>query len=313
MAGLRLTLPTTFSDATLPVVHDDLAVPPAVTTGVLGLWEMNHGARPAASGAASGLVIPNVAFKEAAALLGLAGYTASPPAPTAGQITAAQTAVDGTFTTDASYVAGTTATFERTSRGGLHGIVSQVSNTASNQGAALTLPSAIHTYITANPAHAYFMSLWDAISRVGIIPASSQIIAGVLNNASGASNQLFTVTTLGLRMGALGSASLVGANTVGASYSELGASAYSGTVPTAANEKGGVFWGSTTQAGASQNSGQLNKLPSHAFYRLYLEDLTVSGRSFAQAAAADQAAYALAFGTGGRYASDTFTAPSTLP
>lgn len=312
MAGLRLTMPTTFSDTTLPVIHDDLAIPPAVATGVLGLWELNHSARPAASGAATGLVVPNVAYKEAAALFGLAGFTASPPAPTGAQTTAAQTAVDAVFHTDTSFVASTTGLFERSGKGGLHGIMSQVNNTAANQGGSLMLPSQIISYITANPTHSYFLSFWDAITRVATSGTASDALAAVQSNASAASNRLISfqvTTTVG---GGLGVVTSQGYNAPGASYYEAAQAGYSGTIGTMLP---GVFWGSTGNAGASQNSNSVNynKHPSHIFYRLYLEDLTVSGRSFSQCCAADQAAYALAFSGSGRYAGDTYTAPSTLP
>lgn len=60
-------------------------------------------------------------------------------------------------------------------------------------------------------------------------------------------------------------------------------------------------------------SGYKNNAPSFVFYRTYLEDLTLSGRTYAQVSAADLALYNAAFGAGGRYAGDTFTDPATLP
>jgi hypothetical protein len=43
-------------------------------------------------------------------------------------------------------------------------------------------------------------------------------------------------------------------------------------------------------------------------YRLYIENLTVSGRTWAEVDAIDYALYQAAFGAGGRFADDTFTA-----
>lgn len=56
-----------------------------------------------------------------------------------------------------------------------------------------------------------------------------------------------------------------------------------------------------------------NHAPSQILYAVCLEDLTVSGRSYIEASQMDAALYAQAFGAGGRYASDTFTNPTTLP
>jgi hypothetical protein len=55
-------------------------------------------------------------------------------------------------------------------------------------------------------------------------------------------------------------------------------------------------------------------LQSWAFYRAYIEDLTLSGRTWAEVNAIDYALYQAAFGTDGRFEGDTtFTAPSTIP
>lgn len=75
----------------------------------------------------------------------------------------------------------------------------------------------------------------------------------------------------------------------------------------------GPSWGF---AGGSYNvasgSGFQNKLPSWIFYELMIENLTKSGRTWEEANNIDHEAFAAAFGSGGRYAGDTFTSPSTL-
>ncbi|MGA6128847.1 MULTISPECIES: hypothetical protein [unclassified Microbacterium] len=50
---------------------------------------------------------------------------------------------------------------------------------------------------------------------------------------------------------------------------------------------------------------------SRAYYLAYIEDLTISGRTYAQVEAINAAAHAAAFGPGGRYAGDTWTNPAT--
>jgi hypothetical protein len=51
---------------------------------------------------------------------------------------------------------------------------------------------------------------------------------------------------------------------------------------------------------------------SRIFYGFYLEDLTVSGRTYQDVDALDLQAYNIAFGTGGRYYNDTYTDPATI-
>lgn len=52
---------------------------------------------------------------------------------------------------------------------------------------------------------------------------------------------------------------------------------------------------------------------SCVLYRVYMEDLTVSGRTFAAVDALDNDDYTTAFAAGSRYAGDTWTDPTTIP
>lgn len=60
-------------------------------------------------------------------------------------------------------------------------------------------------------------------------------------------------------------------------------------------------------------SAAVNKGGSHILYRCYLEDLTVSGRTYEQVKAIDDALFAAAFSSGGKFYGDTYTDPATLP
>jgi len=53
-------------------------------------------------------------------------------------------------------------------------------------------------------------------------------------------------------------------------------------------------------------------LSTSSFYELMIENLTKSGRTWEEPNNIDHEAFAAAFGSGGRYAGDTFTSPSTL-
>lgn len=89
---------------------------------------------------------------------------------------------------------------------------------------------------------------------------------------------------------------------------------------------GGFTWGSSmTVSGIgatgatgtaiidpSSTSSNINKSGSWIFYRAYIEDLTVSGRTHAQVYAIDSALFNAAFSVGGRYYNDSFTDPASV-
>lgn len=56
----------------------------------------------------------------------------------------------------------------------------------------------------------------------------------------------------------------------------------------------------------------INKSPSFAVYRIYIEDLTLSGRTYAQVKAIDDAEFAKAFASGGRFHGDTWSNPTSV-
>ncbi|MCM3216098.1 hypothetical protein M3612_16490 [Niallia taxi] len=64
-------------------------------------------------------------------------------------------------------------------------------------------------------------------------------------------------------------------------------------------------------AGLNQASGSTRLYESMIFYRFYMEDLTVSGRTFAEAQSIDQQLFNAAFVVGGKFADDTYTDPLT--
>lgn len=56
----------------------------------------------------------------------------------------------------------------------------------------------------------------------------------------------------------------------------------------------------------------LNKSASHAVYRIYIEDLNLSGRTFEQVKAIDDAEFEKAFAVGGRFYNDTWSDPASV-
>lgn len=55
-----------------------------------------------------------------------------------------------------------------------------------------------------------------------------------------------------------------------------------------------------------------NASPSCILYRVYIEDLSLSGRTYDQVRAIDEAEHAKAFGAGGRFYGDTWSNPSVI-
>ena len=55
-----------------------------------------------------------------------------------------------------------------------------------------------------------------------------------------------------------------------------------------------------------------NASPSYILYRVYVEDLSLSGRTFDEVRAIDEAEHAKAFAVGGRFYGDTWNDPATL-
>jgi hypothetical protein len=84
--------------------------------------------------------------------------------------------------------------------------------------------------------------------------------------------------------------------------------ASAGSGDTVAAAAGSIIFGN-----GGSGSALTNQCPSDIFYRGYCEDLTVSGRTYADVDALDKALWDAAFAAGGRFAGDTFTAPSTFP
>lgn len=77
--------------------------------------------------------------------------------------------------------------------------------------------------------------------------------------------------------------------------------------PTTSNSRGEIF---TFGAKSGTNAALTQNQPSGVIYWIYFEDMTVSGRTYEQCHAAQQAYFNKRFGDGGMYAGDTWAAPS---
>lgn len=292
--GQKLSISdVTFTDTTLPILRDDLML----SSGSLFLWDPGHSLGTFTGIPIGGASMPNVAWKECASVLG----------------SGTQSSLSATVAVN-SGTAANQFFLERTPKGGIHGIVSQVGQTGANQ-FILSAPAAVNTYVRTNKAHSFFWSAWWKVTRntIGTGNAAPQSLMEFADNTSAyimyTSNGQFNGpgapngSVIGSRSPAnpettiaLGSACLVNGGTTG----------YNGAGPTANFEFGVGNYGAWT--GFNQN-----KSPSRILYRCYFEDLTVSGRTYAQCDAIDNAMFTAAFASGGKFFGDTYTAVSTLP
>lgn len=299
MTGLVLNLPSAFTDTTLPKIQPDPVMPQA---GALWLMERAHPADTAPfalPAVAQSAAVTNLAWKQAMEALGQGS----------------QTSLAGTFSLGSGAQGSGLAKTEMTARGGVHQITSQASDPGSQANGRFLLPTALREFLYANPTHKIFLSVWGRITRPYVTTTNAQTAwAEFVSTTSGTSNLraiLRTPSTNGVN--ASGNAGRAIPNAVGPGLANAMTDGWLGTAPSAAS-------GLRANVGVL-GVGELYNYTapirqSHAsrvIYRVYGEDLTLSGRTYAQVDALDQAEYTKQVLTaGGRYYGDTFTDPATI-
>lgn len=284
--GNQITLSdVVFSDSTLPVLRDD----PLLSSGSLVLVDFGHSKGRLSGVPSNGTLVNNIAGSIASGLVGsvsvspdiLTGFTSSAMVP------------------------------ELSGKGGLHVIKSKVNDTNATR-FTLRLPAAIKAYLLANPTHGYYFSMWQQFTRkfdannapLMIFGESAYSVNFLMNLGSSgavqgaATNVLGQATTLNPFVAA------------GPAKLQLAVSKVTGTLLSLAYTDLFIF-GGVPSAGVMDAA--LKKGGSQIMYRVYLEDLTVSGRTYAEVKTLDDALYAAAFAPGGKFYGDTYTDPSTLP
>lgn len=300
MAGLLVSLPGAVTDTSLA----QLPLDPLPVAGTILLIDPSNPARatPSTVAAGSTVALPNLASRQALAM----------------GIGTVQSDVDPVLTIGAS-LSGSVGKMERTSRGGLHGIISATLGDGSTaKSAALDLPTAIKTYVLANPSHSFYFSAWVRYTRSNVSGnqdtdfAIVNIPAGATGNylllACGNTDRPTQVETAGRLLG--GRAPGAYPVATGNLFRNRAADAWTGTAPVIANLMAGARFGAT---GFNNTGSNASGYASKILYRLTFEDLTVSGRSYATVDAADLALYTAAFASGGYFNGDTFTDPTTIP
>lgn len=272
----------------------DLVV--GVTAGPLLLWEPGNTIAPYTGVPVSGL-IPDLARTLATTTIG-----ADP-----GDL-AVTSSINNT---------GAKTKIERTAKGGVHIMASQLNQDTSYELWRLGLGSARLGYVNANAGHSYYLGAWFRKTR--------QFGSGTL-----------AAQPFGLQKGSPDSTAAdrwltAGPNSTGSHITTGPVSGDSRLINLTTVDDGSngllIFVGISTNATpaswtaaldqfvsvGAKSSGQANKYPSLVLYRAYLEDLTVSGRTGSTVAGIDRAEFVAQCQTsGGRYYGDTWSDPATV-
>ncbi len=307
MSGLKITIPTAFVGPDvddLPVLRDDSLL----SAGSLLLMDPAHSADPWAPGVpAVGAAVPNIAWREASALIPGSTQTSLRPTVLANSMVPANRGI-----------------MERSGKGGLHGVPKQDGTAETSY--TFTLPTELINYILANLTHSYYLSVWGRTTRAATQPTTTSSNQGISffrdTTATSATGQHLSETN-----------TLIGiaANTdsdSGGMFRSFPQTQPPRLITPDTDENPGLFSSQTTSAPPASitPATALQARPlrwvtpkasggglAFVMYRVYLEDLTVSGRSALVLQAMDRAAYNEQVKTdGGRYFGDTFTNPSTV-
>lgn len=210
---------------------------------------------------------------------------------------------------------------ELTSKGGMHFIVAQAYSGATNVPIHNTLQAnselqeALRSNVMgANPN--LFISIWQRLTRVA--PEDSSIgTSAYLSTPAGKSDFAFYKDVRFQNF-------TVSSNSVATSFinkTDIDPTAIGLSNKHVMNIKGKAGAGvlEDTQArfviagfDGPWGGQYVNKSPSVIVYRIYVEDLTLSGRTYAQVKAIDDAEFAKAFAEGGRFYGDTWSNPATV-
>lgn len=260
----------------------------------------------------SKMVIPNAAFGTAKKLLpeGVSQLQASP------QFEIAQ----GTTSDEAR--------FERTAKGGIHGIMRQgTSGVTAGHGAKLVIPDSILEYIRSKPNNRFGIGLWGRVTRKAILPTvasgnppqAQHFSIGRSTNKTGAifnvsqDNTLVTMYPPGTYPvpGNYEYQGQEGTQQVGV-WTPSFSTKWNGETQPSVNTVAGGFWWGSVGGNANNNPLMLNCFPSMVFYGLFIEDLTVSNITTAKFVEDFEKETAKSFAVGGRFYGDTYSDPAVV-
>lgn len=189
------------------------------------------------------------------------------------------------------------AKYERTTKGGIHGIVSLVNQVAGHRG-RFTCPGIMPYIAEQQNNHKFAVFAHYQVTRVGSGTPATQTTEMLIASQTSPSTNRLIVARL--------------PNTVSSGpalfslQSDKNGNDFTGTI----YYQDLPVWGAASGFGALVN----NACKSYVLYRLHFVDIDASGMSFAELVASEQTLFDMNFGAGGKYAGDTIpTSPSALP
>ncbi|NLP82572.1 hypothetical protein HF576_01800 [Microbacterium sp. CFH 90308] len=206
---------------------------------------------------------------------------------------------------------------ELTAKGGIHVMNSLSAQASPYEPVDISLGSAeLLAFINANPTHDYYLGAWYRVTRIGPYASNPHHFAGLQkgNPVGTAGDRWLTVgpTSTSSQAYAPTSASGLRLGPVERRDGSGGAYTFFAGIGTTDAPASFVALNRLVRLGAA-SIGQVNGLSSIVVYRLYLEDLTASGRSFADVAAEDHDEYVAEILTpGGVYYGDSWSNPATV-
>lgn len=254
---------------------------------------------------AAGSTLPNVVFEQAESVLSTSNVSA-------------------TFKTSVP----ADLTIERTAKGGLH-VIPKL-NVSTNRYAQVMLEGpAWSQYVYDNWQHDFYFSMWTSVTRQHVGTGTPPFVGAIAEGSIGYLADHYLSNSTYPNSGADHIGSLIGTSsgqsmTVGVpQHRYVGVSSYQRSVSLdggAAKYQPYQPSGATVVKFQAFGAGRLQTPVANSFtdpgavvlYRSYLEDLTVSGRTYTEVQAIDAEMYNREVKTvGGRYYGDTYTAPPT--
>lgn len=207
---------------------------------------------------------------------------------------------------------------ERTTKGGIHGVFPQtVASMPSRANFSALLPDALKNYLSANKSHQFYIAVCGVITRNVGDGSASMALAGLntVDDASGTTTQLTPAVFQSQSTKTVAGGRLSVPTTLGRTVTSTPQTPWMIDVA-----QSSLTWSSEPSAGSirndlflmgasSSNIDNQQGRPCWVLYSMYVEDLTVSGQTYAQAHAKSQAVHDARFSTGGIYAGDTWTTP----
>ena len=246
------------------------------------------------------LTVPNLAYTQAKALVP----------------TGTETTLGGQYYKNSAFLNnGVASKVERSGKGGVHTILSQTfGDTTVPRGTFVAAGSAINAYLYANKAHSFYIAKWGRITRgakaydVGTEPhmtMNGNSAFPIFYTRPAASGDTQYPTTAA-RLNHFGENVT---NSIGRVNSPFFQDIQVSDMSAMTGNPSLMPQNLTAQSGVNSY-----KASSMVFYGFYMEDLTVSGRSYATVDGLVKAKYEKDVKTaGGRYYADTFTDPVTIP